>query len=175
MKVISKYFKVALCFLAFALCSFMFAFSPTYTAVQAAEMAIEGYNVAINALKMPTEEVDYEKGDEFIVPLLSKSLGSTTPTNYTISVIDPAGYKHDYVVDGTNSDSFFGGVFEATEEDKTNKGLIKGNKYLKINAFNDGEYKIMYSVSEGENEAKRTYYSNTYKVTVLNVSYELDF
>ena len=39
MKVLTKYFKVVLCFMAFALCSFMFAFTPTLTAVQAAEMA----------------------------------------------------------------------------------------------------------------------------------------
>ena len=74
MKSLSKYFKVALCFMAFALCSFMFAFTPTYTAVQAAEMAIENYKVAINALKMPTEEVNYEKGDKFRIPFLKIDL-----------------------------------------------------------------------------------------------------
>ncbi len=176
MKVISKYFKVALCFMAFALCSFMFAFTPTYTAVQAAEMAIESYNVAINALKMPTEEVNYEEGDEFNVPLLAKALGSTTaPTGYTIRVIDPAGYKHDYVVGTTTESSFFGTKFTASNEQATKLGLIEGNDYLPVNAKNDGEYKVVYIVTEGTGVSKRTYYSNTYKVTVANVSYELDF
>lgn len=176
MKSLSKYFKVALCFMAFALCSLMFAFAPTFTAVQAAEMAIESYNVAINALKMPTEEVNYEEGDEFNVPLLAKALGSTTaPTGYTIRVIDPAGYKHDYVVGTTTGSSFFGTKFTASNEQATKLGLIEGNDYLPIKAKNDGEYKVVYIVSEGSGTAKRTYYSNTYKVTVANVSYELDF
>ena len=176
MKVISKYFKVALCFMAFALCSFMFAFTPTYTAVQAAEMAIESYNVAINALKMPTEEVNYENGDEFNVPLLSKALGSSSePTGYTIRVIDPAGSKHDYVVGETSTNSFFGTEFTADADAADEHGLIEGKKYLPIKAKNDGEYKVIYIVSEGSGEAKRTYFSNTYRVVVANVSYELDF
>jgi len=176
MKVLSKYFKVALCFMAFALCSFMFAFAPTFTAVEAASMAISGYQVAINALKMPTEEVDYENEEEFNVPLLSSGIGAiSNPTGYTIRVIDPAGYKHDYVVGSTSSDAFFGSVFTATEEDETTHGLIKNNKYLKINAKNDGFYKVIYIVTEGTGEDARTYYSNTYTVSVTNVSYELDF
>ena len=155
MKVLTKYFKVVLCFMAFALCSFMFAFTPTLTAVHAAEMAIAGYNVAINAIKMPTEEVNYENGDEFKVPFLSSSMGVNAPTNYTISVVDPAGYKHNYVV-GTSADSNY---------------FKKDGNNLIVNAKNDGEYKIIYIVEEGG----RKYYSNSYKVTVKNVSYELDF
>ncbi len=165
MKVLSKYFKVALCFMAFALCSFMFAFTPTYTAVQAAEMAIENYKVAINALKMPTKTVDYEKGDVFRIPLLNDTLDS----NYTIRVIDPSGYYHNYTVGGTNEDSFFRGqLYEATAEDKD---LVLGNKYLEVDAKNDGDYKILY-ISTVNN---KVYYSNTYTVSVTNVSYELDF
>lgn len=176
MKVLSKYFKVALCFMAFALCSFMFAFAPTFTAVEAATMAISGYNVAINALKMPIEEVNYENGDEFIVPLLNSGVGAVSnPTGYTIRVIDPAGYKHDYVVGSTSSDAFFGGEFTADDEDVADHGLIKNNKYLKINAKNDGDYKVIYIVTEGTGTSARKYYSNTYRVSVVNVSYELDF
>ena len=124
MKVLTKYFKVVLCFMAFALCSFMFAFTPTLTAVHAAEMAMAGYNVAINAIKMPTEEVNYENGDEFKVPFLSSSMGVDAPTNYTISVVDPAGYKHNYVV-GTSADSNY---------------FKKDGNNLIVNAKNDGEY-----------------------------------
>lgn len=157
MKVLTKYFKVVLCFMAFALCSFMFAFTPTFTAIDAANMAMTGYNVAINAIKMPTEEVNYENGDVFRVPLLSSSMGTTTPTGYTIRVVDPAGSKHDYVVDETANNNFF--------------TYTDGDNYLVVNAKNDGEYKIIYIVEENG----KTYYSNSYKVTVKNVSYELDF
>ncbi len=172
MKVLSKYFKVALCFMAFALCSFMFAFTPTYTAVQAAEMAITSYNVAINALKMPTEEVNYEEGDEFLVPLLANSLGTSTPTGYTIRVIDPAGSKHDYIVGTSTADGFFGNSFVADSDDES-RGLVENQTYLPINARNDGEYKVVYIVTDKVND--RTYYSNTYRVTVANVTHELDF
>ena len=132
--ILSKYLKVALCFMAFALCSFMFAFSPTYTAVQAAEMAIESYNVAINALKMPTEEVNYDEGDEFNIPLLTSStaMGTTAPTNYTIRVIDPTGVKHDFVVGTSSTNNFFAKQFEASQEQADKLGLVKGNQYLSI-------------------------------------------
>jgi len=158
MKVLTKYFKVALCFMAFALCSFMFAFTPTLTAVQAAEMAMTGYNVAINAIKMPTEEVNYENGDRFKVPFLNSSMGVTTPSNYTIRVIDPAGHQHNYVVGGTSEQN------DATYFSPDGNNLV-------VNAKNDGEYKIIYIVEENG----RKYYSNSYKVTVKGVSYELDF
>jgi len=164
MKVLSKYFKVALCFMAFALCSFMFAFTPTYTAVQAAEMAIENYKVAINALKMPTTEVNYENGDKFRIPLLSETINA----NYKIRVITPSGYYHDYNVNGTNEDTFFGSIYTATANDSE---LIEGNKYLTVNAKNDGDYKVVY-ISTVDT---KTYYSNAYTVSVTNVSYELDF
>ncbi len=162
MKVLSKYFKVALCFMAFALCSFMFAFTPTLTAVQAAELASISYEKALNALKMPIENVDYSKEgqDEFKVPLLNSVLGSQT--SYTVRVIDPAGYNHDFVV----------GVSE--EDDKNDKNyftLDKTNNILTVNARNNGEYKVVYIVTNGN----RIYYSNSYSVNVSNVSYELDF
>lgn len=158
MKVLTKYFKVVLCFMAFALCSFMFAFTPTLTAVQAAEMAMTGYNVAINAIKMPTEEVDYNTPgkDVFKVPLLAAAGLAETATDYTIRVVDPSGYKHDFVVNGTENDE--------------NYFTLSGNELI-VKAKNDGEYKIIYIVEENG----RTYYSNSYKVTVKNVSYELDF
>lgn len=157
MKVLSKYFKVALCFMAFALCSFMFAFTPTMTAVQALDLTIAQYNVAINAIKMPTEEVDYSSNDstinEFRIPLLS---GSMDKTDYTIRVVDPSGYSHDYVLGGDKNDANF---------------FTKEANYLIVNAKNDGDYKVVYIVTNNN----RTYYSNSYAVSVKNVSYELDF
>ena len=166
MKVLNKYFKVVLCFMAFALCSFMFAFTPSLTAAYAVDYSIEKYNAAINAIKMPQEEVDYSvAGAKFKVPLLSTVLGNKVGdgvdddsiADYTIRVIDPAGYKHDYVVGANNNDAkYFGGV--------------EGNNLI-INAKNDGDYRVIYIIKDGE----KSYYSNSYTVTVKNISYELDF
>ena len=176
MKVLSKYLKVALCFMAFALCSFMFAFTPTFTAVDALNYTVAGYDVAINALKMPTEVVDYSSNDAtknvFRVPFLKTVLGSTDAANhdYTIRVVDPSGSKHDFNVktktatcDGKDDAHFF----DATTEAAQNNLIIK--------AKNDGDYKVIYITTQGEGEAKRTFYSNSYEVSVVNVSYELDF
>ena len=171
MKVLTKYFKVVLCFMAFALCSFMFAFTPTLTAVQAAELLVADYNVAINALKMPTEEVDYNTPgkDVFKVPLLDSVLGAKS-TDYTIRVIDPAGAEHDFSVKtGKNvkgNDKNYFSLDGTTVDNSSN---------VIINAKNDGEYKIIYIVSTGADEAQRNYYSNTYTVRVTNATYELDF
>ena len=177
MKVLNKYFKVVLCFIAFALCSFMFAFTPTYTAVQAAEVTIAEYKKAISALRMPTEKVDYASEDAkvnaFRIPLLSTNdLTGTTESGYTIRVYDPSGYPHDYVVGGTNTSKFFEtNLYEATADDEKYNGLIEGKKYLTVRAQNDGEYKVVYIVKDGNKQ----YYSNVYKVQVINVTYELDF
>ncbi len=174
MKVLNKYFKVVLCFIAFALCSFMFAFSPTYTAVQAAEVAIASYKNAISALRMPTEKVDYASEDAkvntFRIPLLeSKDLTGITEASYTIRVLDPSGYPHDYVVGGTNTSGFFAAdLYTATAQDE---GLIAGNKYLTVKAQNNGEYRVLYVIKEGNKQ----FYSNVYKVQVENATYELDF
>ena len=91
-------------------------------------------------------------------------------TNYTIRVVDPAGYKHDLdlseIEDAEDiTDSFFSLDAETLAESSN----------VIVNAKNDGEYKVIYIVSEGTGAAKRTYYSNSYKVKVVNVSYELDF
>ena len=176
MKVLSKYLKVALCFMAFALCSFMFAFTPTFTAVDAINYTVAGYDVAINALKMPTEVVDYSSKDPakkvFRVPLLKTALGVTDAAShdYTIRVVDPSGSKHDYNVktktatcDGKDDANFFDATTEAAQNN------------LIINAKNEGDYKVIYITTEGEGEAKRTFYSNSYEVSVVNASYELDF
>ena len=164
MKVLSKYFKVALCFMAFALCSFMFAFTPTFTAVEAANMAITGYNVAINAIKMPTEEVDYRSTDpakkEFKVPLLDTSFNGLSTANYKIRIVDHSGYNHDFDLATGKS---------VSENDK-NFFTLDGSNLI-VKAKHDGEYKVIYILTENG----RTYYSNTYSVSVVNVTYELDF
>ena len=74
MKVMKKYFKVVLCFLAFAVCSFLLAFSPTITAVTAMNYAVANYNVVINSIKMPTNVVDVSSNNKFLIPLLNTAL-----------------------------------------------------------------------------------------------------
>ena len=180
MKVLKKYFKVVLCFMAFALTSFMFAFTPSLTAVMAQSYTIAKYNTAINAIKMPTQVVDYsDKNAKFRIPLLENVLGSAANLtdnvdDYTIRVIDPTGTPHDYVVgrdknhEEANDTTYFAEEFEVDANDNN-------KKYLICNAKNEGEYKIVYIIKTGSGDSARTYYSNTYTVTVKNVSYELDF
>lgn len=174
MKILSKYFKVALCFMAFAFCSFMFAFTPTLTAVQAAATLttkISEYNLEINALKMPTELVNYENDDAvFAVPLLSSAIGTETPEKYTIKVVDPSGYAHNCDIVYDDETDPLAPKYVIETEDTAFFDKIEDGKLI-INAKNDGDYKIIYVVKENG----KTYYSNSYHVTVENVSYELDF
>ncbi len=161
MKVINKmnkYFKIILCFMAFAVLSFISAFSPVLTSF-AVDYTVESYNVAINSIKMPKNTVDASNDEEFKIPLLSSSMGVSAPTDYTIRVIDPAGQSHDYVVGGAENDATY---FDDTQIE---------SDYITIKALNNGKYDILYIVTQDG----RTYYSNTYSVTVTNISYELDF
>lgn len=168
MKQLKKYFKLTFCFLAFAVMSIVFAFSPVLT-TYAAELSytIETYNAAINSIKMPKTSIDVSIGEEFQIPLLNTALSgekttglfTDTATNYTIRVIDPSGQIHDYVVDGDSNDTDY--------FDETNLG----SGYLGLKALNNGSYNILYIITNGG----RTYYSNNYTVTVKNISYELDF
>ena len=167
MKQLIKYFKLTFCFLAFAVMSIVFAFSPVLT-TYAAELSytIETYNAAINSIKMPKSTIDVSKNESFQIPLLETSLsgGKTsglfadTATNYTIRVVDPSGQTHDYVVGGSENDT------EYFNEENVSSG------YLELNALNNGKYDILYIITN----AGKTYYSNTYSVTVKNISYELD-
>lgn len=175
MKVIKKYFKVVLCFMAFAVCSFLLAFAPTMSAYATLDYAISTYNVAINSIKMPTvvdvtSEVAEER--EFKIPFLSSVFNAKneaddsdkTATFYTIRVIDPAGSYHDFQVTGENASD-------------TDSYFTKGADFVKVNALVDGTYKVVYIVNTADEEGNITsaYYSNFYSVEVKNVSYELDF
>ena len=134
MKGIKKYLKVILCFMAFAVCSFLLAFAPTLTAQAALEYAQAQYNIAINSIKMPTKLVDVEDGDTLNVPLLNEVFEDTanfTNNYYIIRVIDPAGTNHDYQVGGTaNNDEDY---FE----------LAQDGKSVKVLPLTNGEYKIV--------------------------------
>ncbi|MBR2970007.1 MAG: hypothetical protein IKC49_03020, partial [Clostridia bacterium] len=177
MKTIKKYFNVAICFLAFAVCSFLLAFSPTMTAIAAIDYTMANYNLAINSMKMPTDVIDASvDGAEFLVPLLDSTFDDDSFTNI-VRVVDPTGVTHDYdlTAGATNTDSFFsqdGIVTREIQAADTAKGTPSvSKKFLKVDSFNNGEYKIVYILKSATN----VYYSNTYRVSVKGVSCVLDF
>ena len=161
MKKTKNYFKFIFSMMVFALLSFVFAFTPIFTALSAtayaAETAMASYNLIINSIKMPNKDVDVssekEEERELRIPLLSKEAGDS----YSIMVVDPAGETHTYVNGSTEEHEFF--------------KHVDGQDYITLKALNNGKYKIVYIVKSGD----KTYYSNTYSVNVKNVSYELDF
>jgi len=161
--------------MAFAICSFILAFSPSLIAFAATSYTFSEYSMAINAVKIPNKEVNVGEGDKFLVPLLAETFSE----DYTIRVIDPAGGNHDYVHGASTQaePNFFG--IKKDDDSIEYVTTIDGVKYVNVNAQNEGEYKIVYIVSttegSGENAVVRKYYSNTYRVTVSNLSYELDF
>ena len=173
MATFKRYFKLIISFIAFAVISFIFAVSPVFTSYAATsydaiKYAVTNYKLAMNSIKMPKGTIDMSvEGKEFVIPLLSSSFGETEGLDsYTIRVVDPAGQNHDYVVQedlATNpdADEFFD---DSKLQDPEKPGL-------RVNVRNSGKYSIVYVVTIGD----KTYYSNTYSVTVKNVSYELDF
>ena len=176
MKTIKKYFKVVLCFLAFAVSSILFAFTPTMSAVYA-ENSAAAFNDAVNEIKSikmqtrvnPSSKKESEK--QFLIPVAQNSFSGNT----VVRVIDPAGTSHDYTVGG-NSDvndyAFFA--------DSTSTASLEASKqvpagYVKVNALNNGNYQVVYIATLGTGATAKVYYSNIYNVEVENVSYELDF
>jgi len=145
MKVISKYFKVVLCFLAFAMLSFVFAINPSMSTYGALSHGEDALISAIKAVKFPSV-VDATEDEEFLIPQLAGQ------SNYTVRVFDPAGQTHDYIVGGTNTDAYF---------------TLTTNNQIKVNTLNNGVYKVVYIVNG--------VYSNAYRVQVKNVSYSLNF
>ena len=170
MKVIKKYFKVVMCFMAFALCSFLMVFAPTMTALSV-EAAISDYARTINSVKMP-KQVDVQQDEGLIIPFLT---GNFASNGYSIKVVDPAGYVHTCKV--TSAGAF---VVETVGEDQNAQQVTQdGNGYfaivenegVKVEALTNGNYQVVYVVNEDGKE----FYSNIYNVNVLNVSYELSF
>lgn len=174
MRTTKKYFMFIISFLAFALISFIFAFSPIYTAYAATEMAmsatITNYELMINSVKIPNKDVDVSSEDpekrELKIPLLNAEMKDAN--TYSILVIDPAGETHTYNKGDTASST-------ESEDDSITADYFNydkvGEGYLTLNALNNGRYKIVYVVTKGD----KKYYSNVYTVNVKNVSYELDF
>ena len=78
MKSLKKYFKVILCFMAFAVASFLFAFAPTISSYAALQKAESNYNMAIKAVKMPRSTyVDSEGNLCVCLSLKQATLGKT--------------------------------------------------------------------------------------------------
>lgn len=150
MKVLNKYFKAVLSFIAFAVFSFIFAINPSLSTYASLQYVSSDYDAVINAIKMPKKTID-AKQESFDIPLLT---GTVLASNYTIRVIDPAGISHDYV-----------------PESGSNNYFKEGTDVVSVKSLMEGYYNIIYIATDGD----RTFYSNTYKVYVDNVSYELDF
>lgn len=151
MKNLKKILKVVFCFLAFAICSFAFAFNPSYAVVYAESAALSEFQDAVNAIKIPSK-VNAKEG-EFLIPIPTNTISGTKTT---IRVIDTS--VHNYVVGadaGVNDENYFG---------------LKDGK-LKIKALTNGTYKVVFIVEKGTNK----FYSNVYTVEVTNVNYALDF
>lgn len=167
MKVIKKYFKFILCFVAFAVLSFACTFSPSLSADAAMITAQVGYNVLINSLKMPKATIDVGKGDNFEIPLLETTWQDAK--SYTIRVLDPANKAHDYRVSGTISKV----ALDELNENVSNYFEYNDNGKISVKSLNEGEYSILYIIEDAANH--KIYCSNAYNVTVKNVSYSLDF
>lgn len=166
MKVIKKYFKVVMCFMAFALCSFLMVFAPTMTALSV-EAAITDYARTINSVHMP-KQVDVENDGKLIIPFLKGSFSADG--SYAIKVVDPAGHAHTCKV--TSAGEF---VEEQQVKQDGNGFFAKTETGIQVVALTNGNYQIVYVVTEGTGDDAKEFYSNIYNVNVKNVSYELDF
>ena len=164
MNIVKKYFKQILCFLAFILASIIFAFSPI-SGAYAAEIAFNNYVTAINAIKMPSDEISVADGETLDIPLLATTLNGAGSNDlitngYTIQVVDTVGTVHEFASSSAVSD-FDDGYFAYTQ----------GEDFVRVKVLDNGKYDIMYVVTSGD----KTYYSANYSVTVSNARYEFDF
>lgn len=151
MTFIKKYFKVILCFMAFALVSLAFAFAPTYTALAASQTINASYKLAISGIKI--KDVDLNSDNkEFKIPLnISKFENATL----TVRVYEPnVSSYHDY----PGTDEFF-----------QKKDGDDSNIYVNVNHLTEGTYRVVYIVKDN---AGKIYASTPYEVKVSNVEYE---
>ncbi len=167
MKSLKKYFKVILCFMAFAVASFLFAFAPSFGSYAALNTAKEGYNMAVKAVKMPRSVYVDDNGQKSLrIPLLTGTWQDSA--KYTVRVVDVTGnsIEHDYVVGAAAG-------HETSEEDANyfNKIEVDGQEYLSITSLNEGTYKILYILEENGHK----YYSPATTVTVDSVEYGYDY
>ena len=150
MTFIKKYFKVLLCFMAFALVSFAFAFAPTYTAFAASETINAEYKLAINGVKI--KDVDLSVQDaQLKIPLVDIA-GFGAGAKLTVRVFDPSMNSYEYSTDDKNTEYF-----------KEN-----GDGTISPLALSSGKYQVMYIVTAGT----KVYASTPYQVNVTNARYE---
>lgn len=161
MKVVKKYFKLALCFMAFALCSFFMVFAPTVTAV-AAQSLVAQEVAGLSTIKSIKIKSEVNASEGLLIPFAT-GVSST----YQIKVVDPSGYTHTAKLNSANS--------FVVEEEVTLNGngyfsLVEGSG-VKVSALTSGNYQIVYVL----NKDGQDLYSSVYNVNVKNNSYELDF
>lgn len=163
MKSLKKYFQVILCFMAFAVASFLFAFAPSVGSYAALNTTKESYNMAIEAVKMPRATYVDEEGKQFLrVPFLNVKWDSSA--KYTIRVIDvDCVTAHDYKVGAASG--------EETSQADANYFTKVGEEYLQISSLNKGYYKVLYIVEEGS----KLFYTQPTTIYVKNANYEFDY
>lgn len=166
MNILKKYFKQVLCIIAFAFLSILFALSPimsTY-AVELNSTNVAAIYKSFNSLHMPTNVVDASlSGSKLRIPLLNEVTGE-----YIIRVVDPAGQTHDCKIHAAEDveDNYF--TYTAGNSSATD--AVEKSGYIDITSLNNGDYDIIYIISDGTNH----YYSTPFTVKVENVSYQLE-
>ena len=153
MTFIKKYFKVILCFMAFALVSLAFAFAPTYTALAASQTITAEYKLAITGVKIKNVDLSSDKAEDkdLKIPLVDIS-GFGAEAKLTVRVYDPSLNSHDYSLADKNADYF--------KENTDNS--------ISVKTLSSGTYQVMYIVKVGT----KVYASTPYQVTVSNARYK---
>lgn len=182
MKLVKKNLKVFLLFLAFAIVSIVFAFSPVLTTLPIAEAAAAKQILSVLQVPRVNKKVDGAKGEKIIIPLLDKTKNSAI-TKYTVRVYDTSNTAHDCEVDAsgeavstTDPSNYFVYHAEQSEPNAEKPNLnteftIPANS-LEVKGLTNGRYEFQYIYKD---EDGHTYYSNKFSVEVVNPSYELVF
>ncbi len=155
MSTIKKYFKAIILFLAFAICSVVFALNPSLSTYATMSYTYDSYNQIMSTVKMPKAKINASKGEKLEIPLLNTYFDNSAEVKYSIKVTDPAGQKYYYNVGEASNDSYF-----TFNTDK-----------VTVSSLANGLYHIQYII----NANSYKFYSRDFTVTVENVSYELDF
>ncbi len=152
MKTKTNFFKLCLCFVAFAIFSVLFAFAPTLTTFAA---ELNNYAYVFSMTNMPDRVVDISENGEFLIPIPTTQMG-TTWTSYKIIVKDASGQTHTYSSNEDNAEDTY---------------FTLDGEYVKVNTTVAGQYDVYYELT-GDIGTVR---SNAYKVTLINTTYEIDF
>ncbi len=159
MKTKTNFFKLFLCFVAFAIFSILFAFAPSLTtfAAETNPANITNYLYTFSMTNMPDKDIDVSKGQEFLIPLIKSE--ADWATSYKIIVKDASGQEHVYNNAGEYDEEYFVSPSDGSQD------------YIKVNTTKAGKYDIYYELTGDFGTVK----SNTYTVTLKNVAYEINF